>query len=107
MTPSIAVVNDSRIEKLTRPGTAASTLDLTIDVTSAQWFHEAMLLEKDLQRAEIQPYAWVVNQSLTALAVTDPVLRSRQSHETPLLLELAAHAPRLVLLDWSECTLRA
>jgi arsenite-transporting ATPase len=63
--------------------------------------HEAMQLERDLARAGIVPFAWVVNQSLTPLAVKDPVLRSRQAHEATHLRELAAHAAHIVLEPWS------
>ena len=50
--------------------------------------HEAMQLERDLARADITPFAWVVNQSLTPLDVTDPVLRARRNHEAVHLREL-------------------
>lgn len=63
--------------------------------------HEAMQLERDLARAGIVPFAWVVNQSLTPLAVTDPVLRSRQAHEATHLRELAAHAAHIVIEPWT------
>jgi hypothetical protein len=42
-----------------------------------------------------------VNQSLTPLSVSDPVLRARRAHEATHLQELAAHAPRIVLEPWS------
>ena len=57
-------------------------------------------LERDLARADITPLAWVVNQSLTPLAVTDPVLRARRNHEAVHLRELAAHGKRTVLEPW-------
>ena len=44
--------------------------------------------------------AWVVNQSLTPLPVTDPILRSRQAHEAKYLHELAGHAAYIVLEPW-------
>jgi arsenite-transporting ATPase len=60
-----------------------------------------MQLERDLARADIKPFAWIVNQSLTPLAVTDPVLRSRRQHEATHLGELVGHSPHLVLEPWS------
>jgi arsenite-transporting ATPase len=51
---------------------------LLVTLPEATPIHEAMQLERDLARADIKPFAWVVNQSLTPLQVTDPVLRSRQ-----------------------------
>jgi len=56
-----------------------------------------MQLEQDLARAGIHPFAWVVNQSLTPLKVTDPVLRARQAHEAKHVNELLDHASRVVL----------
>jgi predicted nucleic acid-binding Zn ribbon protein len=44
----------------------------------------------------------VVNQSLTPLDVTDPVLRSRRAHEQRHLREVADHAARTVLEPWVE-----
>lgn len=63
--------------------------------------HEAAKLQEDLKRAEIRPFAWVINQSLTPLTVTDPVLRSRQSHEAPFLHEVVdKHSQRVALIPW-------
>jgi arsenite-transporting ATPase len=62
--------------------------------------HEAMRLERDLARADITPFAWVVNQSLTPLDVTDPVLRARRSREAVHLRELATHGKRTALEPW-------
>jgi arsenite-transporting ATPase len=61
-----------------------------------------MQLERDLARAGITPFAWVVNQSLTPLSVTDPVLRLRRANEASHLQELEGHAARTVLEPWSE-----
>ena len=67
------------------------TMVLLVTLPEATPIHEAMQLERDLARADITPFAWVVNQSLTPLEVTDPVLRARRSHEAVHLRELAAH----------------
>jgi arsenite-transporting ATPase len=66
-----------------------------------------MQLERDLARADIAPFAWVVNQSLTPLAVTDPVLRARRNHEAVHLRELASHVTRTVLEPWHADVLAA
>jgi arsenite-transporting ATPase len=75
---------------------------LLVTLPEATPIHEAMQLERDLARANIAPFAWVVNQSLTPLDVTDPVLRSRRAHEATYLQELVAHGARIVLEPWSE-----
>jgi len=80
----------------------AFTRVLLVTLPEATPIHEAMQLERDLQRADIRPYAWVVNQSLTPLEISDPLLRSRRAREGPLLADLAAHAAHLVLLGWTD-----
>src|SRR5690606_18123736 len=74
---------------------------LLVTLPEATPIHEAMQLERDLARADIEPFAWVINQSLTPLDVSDPVLRSRQAHEAVHLRELANHTEQLVLEPWS------
>jgi hypothetical protein len=44
-------------------------------------------LQRDLARAGIRPFAWVINQSLTPLEVKDPNARARRANE-------AASTPR-------------
>jgi arsenite-transporting ATPase len=55
-----------------------------------------------LARAGISVEAWVVNQSLTPLSVTDPVLRARQSDEQPFLRQLAEHTTHTVVEPWRD-----
>ncbi len=73
---------------------------LLVTLPEATPIHEAMQLERDLARAEITPFAWIVNQSLTPLDVADPVLSARRNHEAVHLRELANHAGRIVLEPW-------
>ncbi|MDE3244689.1 MAG: arsenical pump-driving ATPase [Acidobacteriota bacterium] len=75
----------------------AFTRILLVTLPEATPIHEAMQLERDLARAGIQPFAWVVNQSLTPLQVTDPVLQARQAGEAKHITELLNHASRVVL----------
>lgn len=74
---------------------------LLVTLPEATPIHEAMQLERDLARADIKPLAWVVNQSLTPLDVTDPILRARKAQEATHLRELQAHSTRIVLEPWS------
>lgn len=46
---------------------------------------EAAALQDDLRRAGIEPYAWVINQSLAAAGPTDPMLAARARAEIPML----------------------
>jgi len=75
---------------------------MLVTLPEATPIHEAMQLEGDLARAGITPFAWVVNQSLTPLELTDPTLRSRRNHETSHLRELAGHADRIALEPWTR-----
>jgi arsenite-transporting ATPase len=75
---------------------------LLVTLAEATPIHEAMQLERDLARADIRPFAWIVNQSLTPLDVTDPVLRARRAHEAAHLRELVGHATRIVLEPWRD-----
>jgi arsenite/tail-anchored protein-transporting ATPase len=65
--------------------------------------HEAAALQGDLRRAGIEPYAWVVNQSLAPLDLADPVLVHRQAQERHYIREvMEQHAARVVLVPWQE-----
>ncbi len=50
--------------------------------------HEAAQLQTDLRRAEIEPFSWVVNQSMAPMDVTDPVLVARRAQEGRYLDEV-------------------
>lgn len=78
---------------------------LLVTIPEATPIHEAMQLERDLARANIKPFIWVVNQSLAPLNVSDPILRSRQTQEIAHLEELTNHASRIVLMPWNPETL--
>jgi arsenite-transporting ATPase len=44
---------------------------------------EAARLQDDLRRAGIEPWAWVINNSLTTATVTSPLLQRRTVQEWP------------------------
>ncbi|EKN6235929.1 TPA: arsenical pump-driving ATPase [Yersinia enterocolitica] len=46
---------------------------------------EAANLQQDLRRAEIEPWAWVINSSLAAAKPSSPILVTRASRELPLI----------------------
>lgn len=74
---------------------------LLVTLPEATPVHEAAKLQEDLERAEIRPFAWVINQSLTPLEVTDPILRSRQVQEAVFIREVVQqHADRVALIPW-------
>lgn len=74
---------------------------LIVTLAEATPVHEAASLQSDLRRAAIEPYAWIVNQSLIPLAITDPMLLERKRHEQRYLSEVTdAHATRTALIPW-------
>ena len=64
--------------------------------------HEAAQLQRDLVRADIHPFAWVINQSLLPLAVTDPVLVQRRAREGRFHDEVRTLSPRVALIPWTD-----
>ena len=74
---------------------------LIVTLPEATPVHEAAKLQGDLNRAGIAPYAWVINQSLTPLAFTDGLLRSRQIREASYIREVVdRHAVRTFVIPW-------
>lgn len=74
---------------------------LVVTLPEATPVHEAAKLQEDLRRAEIEPFAWVINQSLVPLHVTDPTLKRRQYHELPFIEEVSSLlAHRVALIPW-------
>ena len=74
---------------------------LVVTLPEATPVHEAAKLQEDLRRAEIEPFAWVINQSLVPLEVSDPTLRCRQQHELPFIDEVKSQLTRRVaLIPW-------
>ncbi len=87
---------DALLDRLTDP---SFTSVLVVTLPEATPIHEAAALQADLRRAGIEPAAWVVNQSLAAADVTDPVLVARARAETHYLHEVATrHASRVALV---------
>ncbi|RCS48226.1 arsenical pump-driving ATPase [Bremerella cremea] len=75
---------------------------LVVTLPEATPVHEAARLQEDLRRAEIEPFAWVVNQSLTPLAVHDPILRQRRLNERFFIEEVESLAQRVLLTAWQK-----
>ena len=59
---------------------------------------EAANLQQDLRRAEIEPWAWVINSSLAAAKPSSPFLVTRASCELPLINDVTEqYAKRIAL----------
>ncbi len=79
----------------------AFTRILVVTLPEATPVHEAERLQADLARAQIAPYAWVINQSLLASGTTDPLLAERGIFEVPFIARVRQDlAERCVLIPW-------
>jgi arsenite-transporting ATPase len=60
---------------------------------------EAAGLQADLRRAGIEPWAWVVNQSLAVVPTTSPLLMRRAADERARIADVATnHAARYAVV---------
>ena len=55
---------------------------LVVTLPEATPVHEAAALQDDLRRAQIEPFAWVINQSFAESGSRDPLLVARGAGET-------------------------
>lgn len=63
--------------------------------------HEAMKLKADLERAGIHTFGWVVNRSLAAAGVTEPLLSGKASKEFAPIQEIIDSGDPLTILPWA------
>ena len=74
---------------------------LIVTLAEATPVHEAERLQDDLRRAEIEPFAWVINQSLLASGTRDPILSLRSRYEAPFIDRVVSRcSKRVALLPW-------
>ena len=63
--------------------------------------HEAAELQEDLRRAGIEPFAWVINQSLQGCGTGNAMLRRREAGEVRYISEVVGKfSKRTILLPW-------
>jgi arsenite-transporting ATPase len=86
------------LERLRDP---AFTRILLVTLPEATPVHEAAALQEDLRRARIEPFAWVINQSLLHSGSCDALLQRREQAEHLYLTEVVVkHANRTAWLPW-------
>jgi arsenite-transporting ATPase len=74
---------------------------LIVTLPEATPVHEAERLQDDLARAGIEPYGWVINQSLLASGTHDPLLCERGNYEVPFIRRVVdSLAIRSALIPW-------
>ncbi|HBR1781042.1 TPA: arsenical pump-driving ATPase [Klebsiella quasipneumoniae subsp. quasipneumoniae] len=59
---------------------------------------EAANLQQDLRRADIEPWAWVINSSLAAAKPSSPFLVTRASRELPLINDVTEQFAKRIAL---------
>jgi DNA-binding transcriptional ArsR family regulator len=94
--PTISQLLTTPLMRLHSP---ADTKVILITLAESTPVMEAAELQSDLERAQIHPWAWVINSSLAAAAPTATLLRQRASEELPQILEVRnKHAARLAVV---------
>lgn len=79
----------------------AFTHILLVTLPEATPVHEAAALQDDLRRAHIEPFAWVINQSLLQSSSCDPLLRRREHAEHRYIQEVVEkQATHTAWLPW-------
>ncbi len=72
---------------------------LVVTVPEATPVHEAAALQADLRRAQIEPFAWVINQSLAESGSRNPLLMARGRGEVQFIREVVdQHSQRTALV---------
>ena len=98
-----AIPAERIVTPLMRLGDPGYTMVVLVTLAEPTPVEEASQLQADLRRAGIEPFAWVINQSLVAAGVTDPLLRARAGAERPLIervwRELAVRAAIVPMLE--------
>jgi arsenite-transporting ATPase len=80
----------------------AETRVVIVTLAETTPVQEAAHLQADLRRADIEPYAWVINRSLAATQTVDPVLRARATSEGREIERVKdTHASRVFIVPWS------
>ena len=74
---------------------------LVVTLPEATPVHEAAALQADLRRAQIEPFAWVINQSFARAETRDPLLLARGAGERPFIQEVTRDfARRTAIVPW-------
>ena len=88
-------------ELLPRLRDADFTRVLVVTLPEATPVHEAAMLQADLRRAQIEPFAWVINQSFAGSGSHDPLLVARGRGEVQYIREVVEKlSKRTALVPW-------
>jgi arsenite-transporting ATPase len=75
---------------------------LIVALPEATPTHEAEDLQRDLRRAGIEPFGWIINRSFAVSGTEDRVLCAKGLHETEYIREIATRlsSSRTVITPW-------
>ena len=89
------------LQLLPRLRDASFTRVLVVTLPEATPVHEAAALQADLRRAQIEPFAWIINQSFARSNTRDPLLLARGAGEGPFIQEVTRDlARRTAIVPW-------
>ena len=89
------------LQLLPRLRDADYTRVLVVTLPEATPVHEAAMLQTDLRRAKIEPFAWVINQSFAGSGSHDPLLVARGRSEVQYICEVVEKfSKRTALVPW-------
>jgi arsenite-transporting ATPase len=89
------------LQLLPRLRDADYTRVLVVTLPEATPVHEAAMLQADLRRAQIEPFAWVINQSFAESGSRDPLLVAREHGEAQFMREVVEkHSKRTAIVPW-------
>ncbi|WP_282598548.1 arsenical pump-driving ATPase [Pseudomonas emilianonis] len=90
--------SDHIVTPLMRLQDADYTKIILVTLPEATPVSQAAALQDDLRRANIEPFAWVVNKSLLATDTTDPLLRARLESERKQMARVADETKHAVIV---------
>ncbi|HVV72452.1 MAG TPA: arsenical pump-driving ATPase [Verrucomicrobiae bacterium] len=74
---------------------------LLVTLPEATPVHEAAVLQEDLRRAQIEPFAWIVNQAFIHARTAEPLLKARGLGEVRFIHEVTERfSTRTILVPW-------
>jgi arsenite-transporting ATPase len=89
------------LQLLPRLRDARFTHVLIVTLPEATPVHEAAMLQDDLRRAQIEPFAWIINQSFAESGSRDPLLVARGADELPYIREVSGKfSKRTAIVPW-------
>lgn len=98
---NLAQIPESVKKLLPRLRNEEFTKILIVTLAEATPVHEAAQLQQDLERADIHPFGWIINQSFLAAGTRDPILAARALLEKRYVEEVRTHfASRVALIPW-------